>query len=184
MLTKQTLKPFVIKEAIMKKRISFVVLVMVLIGSWNYWQGDSKLKQQLTSREWQSTTIAYMNFWDQTIQDLDKAKISSTVKYLPNQNYIKNSTLVFTSKNIEKPVEIVISESGSWELSDHYLIVESSEFKDISTTPITQISPAQVEKLKTLFKINAQQSRKIDVLNERTLLLTSLSHGSTVLFSQ
>ncbi len=125
-----------------------------------------------------------MNFWDQKIQHLDKASISSTVKYLPNQTYIKNSTLVFTSKDIEKPVEIVISESGNWELSDHYLIIDASEFKDISTTPITQITPEQVEKLKTLFKINAQQSRKIDVVNDRTLLLTSLAHGSTVLFSQ
>ncbi|MGO2343391.1 MAG: regulatory protein ToxS [Vibrio litoralis] len=138
----------------------------------------------MTSKEWQSTTIAYMNFWDQKIQHLDKASISSTVKYLPNQTYIKNSTLVFTSKDIEKPVEIVISESGNWELSDHYLIIDASEFKDISTTPITQITPEQVEKLKTLFKINAQQSRKIDVVNDRTLLLTSLAHGSTVLFSQ
>ncbi|MCF7354374.1 regulatory protein ToxS [Vibrio sp. CK2-1] len=168
----------------MKKTISIIALVVALIGSWNYWQGDIKLKQELTSREWQSTTIAYMNFWDQKIQHLDKASISSTVKYLPNQTYIKNSTLIFTSKDIEKPVEIIISESGSWELSDHYLIVDASEFKDISTTPITQITPVQVEKLKTLFKINAQQSRKIDVVNDRTLLLTSLAHGSTVLFSQ
>ncbi|WP_038150128.1 regulatory protein ToxS [Vibrio litoralis] len=168
----------------MKKTISIIALVVALIGSWNYWQGDIKLKQKLTSKEWQSTTIAYMNFWDQKIQHLDKASISSTVKYLPNQTYIKNSTLVFTSKDIEKPVEIVISESGNWELSDHYLIIDASEFKDISTTPITQITPEQVEKLKTLFKINAQQSRKIDVVNDRTLLLTSLAHGSTVLFSQ
>lgn len=168
----------------MKKTISIIALAVALIGSWNYWQGDIKLKQELTSREWQSTTIAYMNFWDQKIQHLDKASISSTVKYLPNQTYIKNSTLIFTSKDIEKPVEIVISESGNWELSDHYLIVDTSEFKDISTTPITQITPAQVEKLKTLFKINAQQSRKIDVINNRTLLLTSLAHGSTILFSQ
>ncbi|HCH01679.1 MAG TPA: hypothetical protein DEV85_07295 [Vibrio sp.] len=168
----------------MKKTISIIALVVALIGSWNYWQGDIKLKQGLTSREWQSTTIAYMNFWDQKIQHLDKASISSTVKYLPNQTYIKNSTLIFTSKDIEKPVEIIISESGNWELSDHYLIVDASEFKDISTTPITQITPEQVEKLKTLFKINAQQSRKIDVVNDRTLLLTSLAHGSTVLFSQ
>lgn len=168
----------------MKKTISIIALAVALIGSWNYWQGDIKLKQELTSREWQSTTIAYMNFWDQKIQHLDKASISSTVKYLPNQTYIKNSTLIFTSKDIEKPVEIVISESGNWELSDHYLIVDASEFKDISTTPITQITPAQVEKLKTLFKINAQQSRKIDVINNRTLLLTSLANGSTILFSQ
>ncbi|MGV3002450.1 regulatory protein ToxS [Vibrio sp.] len=168
----------------MKKTISIIALVVALIGSWNYWQGDIKLKQELTSREWQSKTIAYMNFWDQKVQHLDKASISSTVKYLPNQTYIKNSTLVFTSKDIEQPVEIIISESGSWELSDHYLIINESEFKDISTTPITQITPKQVEKLKTLFKINAQQSRKIDVVNKRTLLLTSLAHGSTVLFSQ
>ena len=168
----------------MKNNISIIVLVITLVASWIYWQSDSKAKQTLTSKEWQSTTIAYMSFWDQKINSLDKATITSTVKYLPNQTYIKNSTLIFSSKEVKKPIELTIAESGHWDLSDLYLIVDPTEFKDISTKPVPQISSEQVMELKKLFKISSQQSRKIDIIDERTLLLTSLSHGSTVLFSQ
>ncbi|WP_105902488.1 regulatory protein ToxS [Vibrio gangliei] len=167
----------------MKKNISFVVLIAALLGSWLYWTGDGKLKQTLLANEWHSSTVAYMNFWDQKVASLDKAVITSTVKYLPNQTYLKNSTLIFSSANVESPVEITISESGRWDLSDHYLIVDPDEFKDISTKPVTQISPQQVDELKKLFKISSQQSRKVDVVDDNTLLLTTLGHGSTLLVS-
>ncbi|OEF24003.1 regulatory protein ToxS [Vibrio rumoiensis] len=168
----------------MQKILSIIALIITVIGVWLFWNGDSKVKQLLTSREWQSTTIAYMTFWDQKISTLDKAVITSTIKYLPNNTYLKISTLVFSSKNITAPIEINISESGGWELSDHYLVVTSDQFKDISTKPVTEISPAQVDELKKLFKISSQQSRRVDVVNEKTLLLTSLGHGSTILSSQ
>lgn len=168
----------------MKLILTICALVVSLIGSWIFWHGDFKLQHQLTSKEWKSTSMAYMNLWDKEVSDLDKAVINSTVKYLPNHTYIKNSTLIFSSPDFEKPVEINIAESGNWDLSDHYLLVGPLEFKDITTTPITQISKTQIEELKTLFKVNSQQSRKIDVIDKNTLLLTNLGHGSTVLFSQ
>ncbi|MFH0256334.1 regulatory protein ToxS [Vibrio rumoiensis] len=168
----------------MKKIVPVIVLIITLVASWMYWNSDKKLEEALMSKEWHSTTIAYMNLWDQKISSLDKAVIRSTVKYLPNKNYIKNSTLIFSSKNVQDPIEITISESGQWDVSDSYLIVDATSFKDISTKPVTLISPEQVDELKKLFKISSQQSRKIDVIDERTLLLTSLGHGSNIFVSQ
>lgn len=168
----------------MKKIVPITVLIIVLAASWTYWNSDKKIEQTLISKEWQSTTIAYMNLWDQKISSLDKAVITSTVKYLPNKSYIKNSTLIFSSNNVQDPVEITISESGQWGVSDNYLIVDATSFKDISTKPVILISPEQVDELKKLFKISSQQSRKIDVIDDRTLLLTSLGHGSNIFVSQ
>lgn len=168
----------------MKKIVPITVLIIALVASWIYWNSDQKVEQTLISKEWQSTTIAYMNLWEQKISSLDKAVITSTVKYLPNKSYIKNSTLIFSSKNIQDPIEITISESGQWDVSDNYLIVDATVFKDISTKPVTLISPEQVDELKKLFKISSQQSRKIDVIDDRTLLLTSLGHGSNIFISQ
>lgn len=167
----------------MQKLLSIMALIITIISVWFYWNGDLKVRQLLTSREWQSTTFVYMTLSDQQTNSLDKAAVNSTIKYLPNNTYLKLSTLIFSSKNIESPVEINISESGSWELSDNYLVVTSDQFKDVSTKPITQISPGQVSKLKKLFKISSQQSRRVDIINDKTLLLTNLGHGSTVLFS-
>lgn len=166
----------------MKKTVSIVIFIAAIIGSFLYWNGDGKIKQKLLSQEWHSTTIAYMSLWEHDASSLDKAVITSTVKYLPNHTYLKNSTLVFSSQNIKEPVEITIAEAGQWDLSDNYLIVEPTEFKDISTKPITQISAEHADTLKKLFKISSQQSRKIDVIDDRTLLLTSLGHGSTLLY--
>ncbi|MFV0575588.1 MAG: regulatory protein ToxS [Vibrio sp.] len=168
----------------MKILLSICALIVSLIGSWFFWHGDFKLQHHLISKEWKSTSVAYMNLWDQKVSDFDKAVIYSTMKYLPNHTYIKNSTLVFSSPDFKKPVEINIAESGNWDLSDHYLLVGPMQFKDITTTPITQITPAQAEELKTLFKVNSQQSRKIDVIDKNTLLVTSLGHGSTVMYAQ
>lgn len=168
----------------MKRTISIVILIAACVGSWMYWHGDAKVKQTLIAQEWHSSTIAYMNFWDLKVASLDKAVITSTVKYLPNQTYLKNSTLTFSSDKVAEPIEITISEAGQWDLSDHYLIVDPSEFKDISTKPVTQISEEQVTELKKLFKISSQLSRKVDVVNGNTLLLTSLGHGSTLLYAQ
>ncbi|MCV5950136.1 transmembrane regulator ToxS, partial [Escherichia coli] len=43
-------------------------------------------------------------------------------------------------------------------------------------------SEAQLRLITQIFKLDAEQSRRIDVVNEKTLLLTSLNHGSSVLF--
>lgn len=164
----------------MQKPLSIVALIITIISVWFYWSGDSKIRQLLTSREWQSTTFVYITLSDQRISALDKAVVNSTIKYLPNNTYLKLSTLVFSSKNIKSPIEINISESGSWELSDHYLLVTSDQFKDISTKPITQISPDQVSQLKKLFKISSQQSRQVKVVNNKNLLLLTLAGPSGV----
>jgi transmembrane regulatory protein ToxS len=37
--------------------------------------------------------------------------------------------------------------------------------------------------IKQFLKMEAQQSRRIDIVNEKTLLLTSLNQGSSILFS-
>ncbi|MGL6055649.1 MAG: regulatory protein ToxS, partial [Vibrio metschnikovii] len=77
---------------------------------------------------------------------------------------------------------INISESGEWSISDNYLLVSPTEFKDISSSYSKDFTPKQLQLITQLFKMDAQQSRRIDIINKKTLLLTSLSHGSTVLF--
>lgn len=78
---------------------------------------------------------------------------------------------------------INISESGDWDVSDNYLLVSPTEFKDVSSTQSKDFTPQQLDLITQLFKMDSEQSRRIDIVNEKTLLLTSLNHGSTVLFS-
>lgn len=164
--------------------LPFIVLIITVISVWLYWHGDSKLQQQLVSREWQSNTVAHMNMWEQKVAAVDKVSIHSTVKYLPNNTYLKNSTLTFTGDKLATPVEIIISESGNWVLSDNYLVVTPGLFKDVSTKPLVDLTSEEVEELKALFKIASQQSRRIDIINDKTMMLTGLDNASKLLFSQ
>ena len=77
---------------------------------------------------------------------------------------------------------INISESGEWSISGNYLLISPIEFKDVSSAYTKDFTPEQLQLITQLFKVDAQQSRRIDVVNDKTLLLTSLNHGSTVLF--
>jgi transmembrane regulatory protein ToxS len=61
--------------------------------------------------------------------------------------------------------------------------VSPKEFKDVSSAQSKDFTEEQLNLITQLFKMDAQQSRRIDVINEKALLLTSLSHGSTVLFT-
>ncbi|EGR1864313.1 transcriptional regulator, partial [Vibrio parahaemolyticus] len=106
----------------------------------------------------------------------------SNVKYLPNGDYIRVANIKLFAQGSTAESTINISEKGRWEVSDNYLLVSPSEFKDISSSQSKDFSEAQLRLITQIFKLDAEQSRRIDVVNEKTLLLTSLNHGSTVLF--
>lgn len=174
-----------------QKLAAGLLVVSALFSSWLYWGSDLKVEQVLTSKEWQSKMVTVIatplqEQQEESVGPLQKADVTSNVKYLPNQTYIRVSTvrLFADDSDIEEnDVVINISETGEWDISDNYLLVNPIEFKDISAAQSKEFTPQQLELITQLFKMDAQQSRRIDIVNNKTLLLTSLSHGSTVLFS-
>jgi len=114
---------------------------------------------------------------------LRRADVTSNVKYLPNGTYIRVSMIRLYANDTENYTSINMSETGEWQISDSYLLVSPLEFKDVSSSQAQDFTDSQLVLIKQLFKLDSQQSRRIDIVNEKTLLLTSLSHGSTVLFS-
>ena len=166
------------------KVASAVLAVSILFSSWLYWGSDLKIKQVLTSNEWQSTmeTLISYPLPGDTVGPLRKVNVESNVKYLPNGNYIRVANIRLFAQDSNTESTINISEKGRWEVSDNYLLVSPSEFKDISASQSKDFSESQLGLITQIFKLDAEQSRRIDVVNEKTLLLTSLNHGSTVLF--
>ncbi|AAO08728.2 transmembrane regulatory protein ToxS [Vibrio vulnificus YJ016] len=171
----------------MKLRIASVVLAASAVFSgWLYWGSDLKVEQVLTSKEWQSYMVTVITDDLQnegSVGPLRKVTLTSNVKYLPNGNYVRVSVLKLYSNESSQEVVINISESGTWDVSDNYLLVTAKEFKDISSSQSKDFSDAQLKLITKVFKMDAQQSRRIDIVNDQTLLLTSLNHGSSVLFS-
>jgi transmembrane regulatory protein ToxS len=160
-------------------------IVSALFSGWLYWGSDLKVEQVLTSNEWQSemVTVIADSIQEESVGPLRKVNVVSNVKYLPNNTYIRVATVRLYGNDADNESIINISETGSWDISDNYLLVSPTEFKDVSSAQSKDFTAEQLDLITQLFKMDAQQSRRIDIVNTKTLLLTSLSHGSTVLFT-
>ncbi|SDH65888.1 transmembrane regulatory protein ToxS [Vibrio xiamenensis] len=168
------------------QKIALVALfASILFSAWLYWGSDFKMEQVLTSREWQSKMVTIISDVDKenTVGPLRKAVVNSNVKYLPNGHYIRVAMITLYSENSADSSTLNFSETGEWSISDSYLLVSPTEFKDVSSQQSKSFTRTQLALITQLFKVDAQQSRRIDVVNDKTLLLTSLNHGSTILSS-
>jgi len=171
-----------------KKSALFVLSLSILLSVWIFQTSETKLEKKLTSREWQSTINNYISPQRQKgahnkIGILNKIDIKSNVKYLPNGTYLRNSHITMYGKINQLTSVMNISEKGEWELSGDYLLINPKEFKEISTNTNIDFRAEQLDLVKTLFIMDAEQSRRIDVINTKAILLTSLNYGSRILSS-
>lgn len=175
----------------MNSKLPIVILVLsALFSAWLYWGSDAKMERVLTSREWQTRMVTRIYAepasdmaHDEEIGPLRKATIESNVKYLPNGSYLRVSRINLFSKSAEASSIINVSESGDWEMSDNYLLIEPHEFKEISSNQRQDFTEKQLRVITQIFKMDAQQSRRVEIVNEKALLMTSLDHGSAVFYS-
>lgn len=170
----------------MKLKLAYLALALSsVLSAWMYWGSDIKVEQVLTSKEWQSRMVSLItnNDKESAIGPLSKVEVISNVKYLPNGSYIRVSRMELFGNEIESQNTINISETGEWDISDNYLLISPTEFKDVSSAQSKEFTPEQLTLITQVFKLDSQQSRRIDIVNQKTLLLTSLNHGSTVLFT-
>ncbi|MFV0447715.1 MAG: regulatory protein ToxS [Vibrio sp.] len=170
----------------MRKIAVMMSVASIALSSWLYWGSDLKLEQEISSREWQSKTVTVIEHTKthQPIGPLRRVDILSNVKYLPNGTYSRVSNIVLYAENDDNAQNIMnISETGKWDVSDGYLLVTPAKFRNVSQSQNQDFTAEELELVTQIFKMDAQQSRRVDIVNDYTLLLTSLNHGSTVLFS-
>ena len=166
-----------------KKIATIIFLISLVFSAWLYLDSDLKVEQLLSSREWQSRIVTKLER-DRSVGPLTRVDVSSNMKYLPNGNYIRVSVMKLFAQEAKEPDSVInISETGDWDVSDNYLLVTPKQFKDVSNSKSSDFTPEQLKLITQFFKLDAEQSRRIDIVNDKTLLLTSLSHGSQVLFS-
>ena len=170
----------------MKLKIPLILLMIsAFLSGWLYWGRDTKVERLLTLHEWQSKMVTLITDSKQTdsIGPLRKVELSSNAKYLQDGTYLRISVVSLYSTQTA-PVNVInISETGKWEINDNYLLVSPTEFKDVTSAQRQDFSQEQLDLITQVIKMNAEQSRRIDIINLKALLLTSLNHGSTVLFS-
>ncbi|MGR5144585.1 regulatory protein ToxS [Photobacterium sp. DNB23_23_1] len=175
---KQTAKHFVYRYW------AFILFgLSVLFSTWLYYSSDYMQEQLLLSREWQSKTVSRIEETEiEQLGMLRRVEQTSHVVYLPNYTYSRITLMRLFSDN-EQPLTIHISESGKWDVSGKYLLTEPLEFKDITSGTNEDFQPEHLQIINQIYRMDAQQSRRMDIIDEKTILLTSLSYGSHILYS-
>ncbi|MFC3022620.1 regulatory protein ToxS [Vibrio zhugei] len=166
-----------------KKFVLFILFLFYAFSAWLYFDSDLKVEQLLSSREWQAHIVTRLEK-ERTVGPLTRVDVTSNMKYLPNGTYLRVSVMSLYAGKKTTPDSIInISETGNWDVSDNYLLVTPKQFKDVSNSQNRDFTTEQVKLITQFFKMDAEQSRRIDIINDKTILLTSLSHGSQILFS-
>lgn len=171
----------------MKRSYVFALFFTSAIFSfWLYNKSDRKIERALTANEWQTHISGVLNehhYLDTELVPLRHLKITANVRYLPNGDYFRESSMKWSTDSSNESSVIKISEFGTWKVTDHYLLVSPHEFKDTSVNPSEPLTKAQLAIIMQFLKTEAQQSRRVDIVNNKTLLLTNLSQESSLLFS-
>ncbi|CAM4013960.1 regulatory protein ToxS [Vibrio neonatus] len=171
----------------MNQRVALILLaISTVISGWLFWGSDVKVEQVLTAREWQTNLDAFVHtdqIDESLVGPLRKVHITSNVKYLPNGEYIRSSRVQLLSDNDQEIHILNIDESGVWQLSDNYLLIDLKEFKQSTGISSQDFKESQLTIIKQILRTDAQQSRRVDIINDNSILLTSLGHGSRVLVS-
>jgi transmembrane regulatory protein ToxS len=167
-----------------------VACVVVTVGI--YFLPAYKLHKTITSNEWKNVLV--MLFSDQNSQDvrsenemptLDKVEVFSNTRYLPDGIFIKVTHMkVFRSDNADDsapPSTVEFTESGKWELHRNYLFLKDTEISNVPTERSLDLTKEQVSDLRTRLLMTEQQSSRVDIINERSLLLTNLNEDSQLL---
>ncbi|WED25005.1 regulatory protein ToxS [Vibrio sp. JC009] len=136
----------------------------------------------LTSKEWKHSAVimfpSNMNTEpDNTYLPIGQIHIHSTARYLSNGTYVKSSALdlyLHQEREIGRPDSIIrISESGTWQLIDNYLFIHQTEIQELPVMKDSVLSTIQTQEIKERYVIEGQQSKRIDILSENSLLITS-----------
>lgn len=171
----------------LKRLAPFVALFFSVIGSaWYFLGEDLRISTHLMSREWTSRTINHIEksaFRD--MNGLTEIDQQVNMVFLPDHTYSRVTQILLKNEVQNTQAVMSISESGVWEVSGGYLKLKLTDLKDVTTGDTAEFSSEDLNFVRTFYKLSAEKVRRVDVLEDRSaLLLTSLNHGSLVLFNK
>ncbi|WP_087021759.1 regulatory protein ToxS [Thaumasiovibrio subtropicus] len=177
------------KSSAIKQWWSLGLLFMVCLGSlWYYTASDIKIEQMLSAHKWQSVSVSEIEPREQThssnLQNLQRLESTSQVIFLPNKTFSRFTHLTLESDDSENVLQLHISETGNWQVSGKYLQTEITDISDVVSGNNGLLNPEELDYIRHYYIIDSKQSRKLDVLNNKSILLTSLNNGSSILVAQ
>ncbi|CZF80066.1 Transmembrane regulatory protein ToxS [Grimontia celer] len=162
-----------------------LLLASVIASAWLFLGEDMRTSNLLLSKEWKSRTINHIEESQyREVAGLTETEQQSNMVFLPDNTYSRDTQIVLKNEEQNTQVVMSVSESGEWEISGGYLKLKLGSIKDVTTGDTAEFSEEDLTLVRTFYRLGAEKVRRIDVLNDGSLLLTSLNHGSLVLYSK
>ncbi|GAB6260031.1 regulatory protein ToxS [Photobacterium sp. CCB-ST2H9] len=160
--------------------LAFITL-MFLGSLYYYFKSDHRINRFLASHDWESYTVTNVASTEAPgLGRLKKITEKSQVLFLPNHSYSRVTRMSMTNQS-RIQLHLTITESGYWEVSGGYLQVRPKQFNKLKTGDENAFSNEQIMSVYQYFQANAEQSNRVDILTEYSVLLTGLNTRSQVL---
>ncbi|TCS40202.1 regulatory protein ToxS [Reinekea marinisedimentorum] len=149
-----------------------------------------RLQNAITASEWKSKSVIVFSELNiqqgaEDVPPLSKVEVFSNTRYLRDGVFIKVTHInVFKNGNdaaSEPPVSVEFTESGQWEMHGNYLFLTDTEITNVPTNRSLGVSKEQINELRDRLLTTEQQSSRVEIINERSILLTSLNQDSLLL---
>lgn len=175
----------------MSKKILISLLAVSIIACvFVYLTPGYKLRRALTAGEWKGASVLLFSAENslglsEDEAPLEKVEVYTNTRYLPDGMFVKVTHLnIFRregSAGAQPPSKVEFTESGQWELHRNYLLLKDTEISNVPTEKSLDLTHDQVSDLRERLLMTEQQSSRVEIINEHSLLLTGLNQNSQLL---
>ncbi|GAA5644848.1 regulatory protein ToxS [Vibrio proteolyticus] len=168
-----------------KKYVWISVACSVLLSLLIFVIGRSDLHRTLTAREWEMTLTTLIPPLERelVVGPIRQIDIHASIKFLSDGTYTRMTQLLILTQRSKNRDALQISDTGTWSSRDNYIMTAAKEYHVTSSVPEV-LSSSQMDLIAEFYRIENQQSWKVQAINERTLLLTNHNFGSNVIFAK
>ncbi len=173
-----------------KKTLSLLVLFVVAIGSvYILFFSDLPLERRLIANEWRSDATIHISKekaeeLEHIIGFVSKVNISSNTRFLSDGTYIRESNVGLYQLDNKLTASITISETGEWSCSDSVLLLSTVDTQGYSLPRNNKLTKEQIDVGKQWVILNDQQSKKLDVIDDSTILMSSLDNNTRLMVAE
>ncbi|WP_434355977.1 regulatory protein ToxS [Parasalinivibrio latis] len=176
------LKRILSHQGVRKYGPYWILAISVVLSAWFFLGSDYRIEKMLTQNEWHTRSLSRIEpaaFDD--VPDLSSSYTTSATVFLPNHSYSRQTDVLLRGKSEDVKVKLIIAEQGKWSVSGGYLTLQPTSFSDVTSGNNESFTTQEMDLLRAFYKLNVLQIRRIDKINNSTLMLTSLNYGSIVL---
>ncbi len=167
----------------MKYKFLFAFGVCSLLLSVIFWERtNSRVENIMTEQDWKMkiVTIIPSQFEVNAFGHVNQISIDAELSFSADGTYQRLTRMQLQSHLSSEQSDLLITDSGIWKVKAGYLLMAPIDFQS-GRASNHETAPAHIEVIKEFYRMETQQSRKIEVVNEKTLLLSGIGLSSIAL---